>query len=102
MATLEARSVVGLAGAETRGRRVETSGRRAETEGGRGEEDPMLREDDSNGSEEVQERILRITAIKNRCSLSFCLALSRTHTRPPFKQTGARPHAPRSELASCF
>ena len=111
MATLEARSVVGLAGAETRGRRAETNRETAlqtlvrwcftrgktgvktrweteaemmaaigaqtngetgtETRGGTGmeargeewdEEDPML--DDLEG-----EKILRITAIKNRFAL---------------------------------
>ena len=78
MATLEARSVVGLAGTETSGRRAETnardgaetSGRRAETIAGDGaqtsggggdEEDPILDKEDG-------ERIFRITAIKNRFS----------------------------------
>ena len=63
MATLEARSVVGLAGAEQRGRRAETSGETgSETRGGdRDGEDALL--DDSDG-----ERILLITAIKNRFS----------------------------------
>jgi hypothetical protein len=51
MATLEARSVVGLEGAETKGG------------GGEDEEDPML------DSSDCSETIFRITAIKNRFSL---------------------------------
>ena len=49
MTTLEARSVVGLAGVE-------------EKEGGRGEEAPILNKSDG------KERMFRITAIKNRFS----------------------------------
>ena len=95
MAALEARSVVGLAGAvkrwrqaETSGRQAETNGRRVETRGETGaetrgegdEEEPMLREDDEDGSGEVQERMLRITAIKNRFSLPPTHTLCLTHT----------------------
>ena len=74
METLAARSVVGLAGAETSGRRAETNGETrveingetgAVTSGGGGdEEDPIL--DKTDG-----ERIFRITAIKNRLCASL-------------------------------
>ena len=68
MATLEARSVVGLEGADKMGRRAETGGETgAETTGGGAdEEDPLL--ESSDGA-----RMFRITAVKNRSRDRFYL-----------------------------